>query len=124
MVIEMPLNEKDEKAIIECKYLTWSKCPYCGSGVDYYRTNKYNSWEEDIYFLCGLHIKSKTPTVMEVWSMCKNSLEYDQLKKKRLEEYNKLEKFINENIKEERLLRELNDKMNSIKSNIVNWWGL
>lgn len=115
---------KDAKGTIKLEFLTITSCPKCGAGVKrYYASASAYKWKEQIDFTCGYNVRSMTPLIMEDIAMCKESKEFKKLRDKRLRQFEKVEKFVEENIDEDRLFRDFQNKLSTIKNNITNWWG-
>lgn len=103
-------------------YLTLGvHCPYCNEGLKEYTRN--GKWDEELRYKCGYHVRSKTYKIMEVRTMCKNSNEFKTLKKNRLKELDAVKKYVNKTVKDERLLKDILDRLDSSYYQITSWWG-
>lgn len=113
----------DKKGELKFKYIEHSKCPFCGAEIEDYNKSSHNKWEESVRFKCGCQFKSKTPTIINQMSMCKESKPYKKLKESRLKQLEKVNNFMLEYVIDDRLLKELKDKLKSIKWHIEDWWN-
>lgn len=114
------VNKKGE---LKFQFIEHSKCPHCGAEVEDYSKSSYSKWKETVTFKCGCRLRSKTPTIIEEISMCKESKPYKKLRETRLKQLEKVNNFILENVNDAKLLVELKDKLKSTKYRIEDWWN-
>ena len=116
------MKEKEEEMGFMNINITPKNCPKCGANIRKYDNGKYGDGEE-IHYECGYTlIKFKRDGTVDEKYPCRKTKEWKKLEESRLKQLKKVVEFVEKEVYDISVKRDILDRLSHVKYQITDWW--